>query len=58
MLNRITRYFSGRIFVELVRYMVVHHNYPLESDERLLLELGKIMRIKRDEEDTTESFTE
>jgi len=57
-LNRITRYFSGRIFVELVRFMVVQHNFPLENDERLLLELGKIMRIKRDDQDTTESYTE
>jgi len=55
-LSRVTRYFSGKIFVELVRFMVETHEYPLESDESLLLELGKIMRVDRREDDTLESY--
>ncbi|MHC4547331.1 MAG: hypothetical protein ACYTEZ_01025 [Planctomycetota bacterium] len=57
-LNRITRFFSGKIFVEHMRFMVEHHGYPLESDEALLLELGRVMRIPRHEEDTVESYCE
>ncbi len=56
-LARITRYFGGKIFVEHVRFMVVTHGYPLESDGALVLELGSIMRIERDEEDTLESYS-
>lgn len=56
LLNRITRFFSGRIFADLVRFMVENHGYPLESDESLVLELGKIMRVRREEDDTVESY--
>jgi len=56
LLAKITRYFGGKIFVEHVRFMVVTHGYPLESDGALVLELGSIMRIERDEEDTLESY--
>lgn len=55
-LNRITRFFSGKIFVEHVRFMVEEHGYSLESDQGLVLELGRIMRIARDDEDTLESY--
>jgi len=57
LLGKITRYFSGKIFVELVRFMVETHRYPLASDESLVLELGRILRVDRDEEDTVESYT-
>jgi hypothetical protein len=57
LLGRITRYFSGKIFVELVRFMVETHRYPLASDESLVLEVGRILRVRREEEDTVESYT-
>ena len=56
LLSRITRYFGGKIFVEHVRFMVETHGYPLESDHGLVLELGRIMKIPKDEEDTLESY--
>ncbi len=58
LLNKTTRYFSAKIFVEHVAFMVRRHGYPLESDESLVLELGRVMRIPRDEEDTIESYGE
>jgi len=58
LLSKINRYFSGKIFVEHVRFMIETHGYPLESDEGLVLELGRIMRIPRTEEDTVESYVE
>jgi len=58
LLSKITRFFSGKIFVEHMRFMVETHKYPLENDEALVLELGKVMRIPRDENDTIESYGE
>jgi len=58
LLNRITRFFSGKIFIEHMRFMVEHHGYPLESDEALVLELGRVMHIPRGDEDTIESYGE
>ena len=55
-LNRVARFFSGKIFVEHVRFMVETHGYPLEADHPLVFELGHIMRIPLDEEDTVESY--
>ncbi len=57
LLNKITRYFSGKIFVELTRFMVETHRYPLASDESLVLELGRILRVPREDDDTLESYT-
>jgi hypothetical protein len=56
LLSKITRFFSNRIFVEHVRFLVETHGYPLESDESLVLELGRVMRIPRDDNDTVESY--
>ncbi|MEM8884883.1 MAG: hypothetical protein AAGD14_12495 [Planctomycetota bacterium] len=58
LLNQITRFFSGQIFVEQLRYIVLKHGFPLESDEGLVRELGKVLRVKRNEDDTVESYTE
>jgi hypothetical protein len=58
LLNKVTRFFSGKIFVEHMRFMVRRHGYPLEQDESLVLELGKVMRIPRDDHDTIESYCE
>ncbi|MDH3590763.1 MAG: hypothetical protein OER88_02725 [Planctomycetota bacterium] len=57
-LNKTTRYFSNKIFVEHVAFMVRRHGYPLESDEALVLELGRVMRIARNDDDTIESYGE
>ncbi|MFQ5845731.1 MAG: hypothetical protein ACE5JG_12165 [Planctomycetota bacterium] len=57
LLNRICAFFSGKIFVELMRFMVDHHGFPLENDESLLLELGRVMKVKREESDTIESYS-
>lgn len=56
LLNKVTRFFSGKIFVEHMRFMVKRHGYPLEQDESLVLELGRVMRIQLDDHDTIESY--
>jgi len=56
--NRVTRYFSGKIFVEHVRFMVERHGYPLEKDHALVRELGSVLRIPRTDQETLESYTE
>ncbi len=55
-LSRVTRYFSNKVFVEQVRFMVETHGFPLESDEGLVLELGRVMRAPHDDDDTVESY--
>ena len=57
-LNQITRFFSGQIFVEQLRFIVLKHGFALEGDEGLVRELGKILRVKMSEDDTVESYTE
>lgn len=57
LLQQITRFFSGQIFVEHMRFMVLKHGYQLDSDDGLVRELGKILRVKRSEDDTVQSYT-
>jgi len=57
-LNRVTRFFSGRIFVEHVRFLVREHGYPLQKDHSLVRELGEILRVPYTEEDTLESYSQ
>jgi hypothetical protein len=56
-LSRVTRFFSNQVFVEQVRFMVETHGFPLESDEGLVLELGRVMRVRHDDDDTVESYS-
>jgi hypothetical protein len=56
-LSRITRFFSNKVFVEHVRFMVLTHGYTLEADEGLVLELGRVMRVRHDDNDTVESYS-
>jgi hypothetical protein len=56
LLSRIARYFSNKVFVEQIRFMIETHGYPLEGDEAFVLELGRVMRVPHDEEDTVESY--
>ena len=57
-LNRVTRFFSGKIFVEHVRFLVRKHGYPLQKDHSLVRELGEILKVPYSEEDTLESYSE
>ena len=58
LLHQITRFVSGQIFVEHMRFMVLKHGYHLANDEGLVQELGKVLRVKRTEDDTVESYTD
>jgi hypothetical protein len=58
LLNRVTRFFSGKIFVEHVRFLVREHGYPLEKDQSLMRELGGILRVDYSENDTLESYAQ
>jgi hypothetical protein len=56
LLSRIARFFSNKVFIENIRFMIETHNYPLEGDEAFVLELGRVMRVRKDDEDTVESY--
>ena len=44
------------IFIRSFRNFATRHRYPLHRDESLLVELGDILEIPRDEEETIETF--
>jgi len=57
-LSRVTRIFSGKIFVALVGFMIEKHKFQLVNDQALVKELGRLLHVQRDEdEDTVESYT-
>lgn len=47
---------SKWIFVRLFRTYATRHRFPLHRDEDLLKELGEILEIPRDEEETIETY--
>ena len=55
-LHQVTRFFSGKIFVEQLRSIVLKHDFPLEADEGLVRELGKILHVKMQDNDTVASY--
>jgi hypothetical protein len=44
------------IFLRLFRKYAARHRFPLHRDEDLLKELGDILEIPRDEDETVETF--
>ena len=56
LLNRVCAFFSGKIFVELMRFMMERHGFQLQNDKSLVLELGRLMKVKRQDSDTIESY--
>ncbi len=57
LLNRVCAFFSGKIFVELMRFMMERHGFQLQNDKSLVLELGRLMKVKRQDSDTIESYS-
>ena len=56
LLNRVCAFFSGKIFVELMRFMMEPHGFQRQNDKSLVLELGRLMKVKRQDSDTIESY--
>lgn len=49
---------SRKVFLELLAYLVVRYRYRIEDDERLMKQLGEVMKVRRSEDDTVETYAD
>lgn len=49
---------SRRIFLENLGYLMVRQRYRLEDDPELMKQIGDILGVRREDEDSVESYTE
>lgn len=54
----ICSYFSRRIFLDILAYLMVRYDYRLEEDPDLLKQIGGLLQVDRTEQDTVESYTD
>jgi hypothetical protein len=54
--HAVCSFFARRIFMELLRDMVVRHRFPLHREEALTKQIGEILRIPTSEDETVESY--
>lgn len=50
-------YFSRRIFLDLLGYLMVRYDYRVEEDPDLLMQIGDMLGVKRAEDDTVDTYT-
>jgi hypothetical protein len=53
----ICSYFSRRIFLDLLGYLMVRYDYRVEEDPDLLMQIGDLLGVARADDDTVESYT-
>jgi hypothetical protein len=51
-------WFSQRIFLDILGYLMVRYRYRIEEDPALLVQIGDILGVERSEDDTVETYTE
>ncbi len=56
-MHAICSYFSRRIFLDIVGYLMVRYNYRLEDDPALLKQIGDILRLEHQPDDTVQTYT-
>jgi hypothetical protein len=56
-MQRVCAWFSRRIFLDLLGYLMVRYRYRLEDDPALLLRVGKMLKVPGGEEETVETYT-
>jgi hypothetical protein len=57
LMQKVCAYFSRRIFLDLLGYLMVRYDYRLEDDPALLLRVGKMLKVPGGEEETVETYT-
>jgi hypothetical protein len=57
LMHAVCSWFSKRIFLDLLGYLMVRYDYRLEDDTALLMQIGEILGVDRGEDDTVESYT-
>ncbi|MHC4469571.1 MAG: hypothetical protein ACYTDY_01875 [Planctomycetota bacterium] len=53
---RLCTYLSKWLFIRFFQTYATKHRLPIHRDESLLVELGDILEIRRDEDETVETF--
>jgi len=56
MFHAVCSFFARRIFIDLLRDMVIRHRYPLHREEALTKQIGEILKIPTGEDETVESY--
>ena len=56
LIHWVTAWYSRRIVLENLGYLVVRYEFRIEDDPDLLLQIGDMLEIRRSEEDTIESY--
>ncbi len=57
LLHLITDYFSKRIFMDNLGYLMVRQRYRLADDPALMKQIGELLGADREDDDTVESYT-
>jgi hypothetical protein len=57
-LHYVCGWISRKVFLDILAYLVVRYRYRIEDDERLLKQLGEVMKVPRSEDDTVESYAQ
>ncbi|MFV1958730.1 MAG: hypothetical protein ACC662_04885 [Planctomycetota bacterium] len=58
LMHWICSYFSRRIFLDILGYLMVRYDYRLEEDPDLLKQIGDILGVEHREDDSVESYTQ
>ncbi len=56
LMHWICSYFARRIFLDILGYYMVRQGYKLEEDPNLMKQIGEMLGLKRDENDTVETY--
>jgi hypothetical protein len=57
LMHWICAYFSRRIFLDILGYLMVRYGYRVEEDPDLLMQIGNMLEVQRTPDDTVSSYT-
>jgi hypothetical protein len=57
LMHLVCSYFSRRIFLDLLSYLMARYGYRVQDDPALLKQIGDMLGVERSEDDTVESYT-
>jgi len=56
LMHWVCSYFARRIFLDILGYYMVRQGYRLEDDPHLMQQIGDMLGLKREEDDTVETY--
>ncbi len=58
LMHLICDYFARRTFLDLLAYLMVRQRYDIASDPQLLMQIGEMLKVRRGDDDSVESYKE